>query len=183
MKKLICLMLTLTLMLSLAACGGRQPQTGDVTALDLLKNVWSSYSDSDKFPVIGGDYNSPVEDAPGACDVSKAEDLDSMLGIPAASVTQIDEAAALTHMMNANTFTAAACHRKSDTDAAVFAKALRDNLMDRQWICGFPEKLMIYTVGSCTVSAFGAAELLDVFAARLTACYGDAKLVYEENIL
>ena len=116
MKKIISLVLAAVLALSLAACGnknnggsGDQPYA-PTSALDLLEKVWNSYTDEEKFPTSGGDYSeaNSKEDAPGVYDLSDRAAVDSALGLP--ETAKVDQAASLVHMMNANTFTAAAYH-------------------------------------------------------------------------
>lgn len=51
----------------------------------LLNTVWATYSEEEKFPVSGGDYDHPVDDAPGAFDISNADNMDYMLGFPGPS--------------------------------------------------------------------------------------------------
>ena len=81
MKKIVSLALAMLLVLSLAACGSKNSGTGDVSdALTLLNTVWATYSEEEKFPVSGGDYDHPVDDAPGAFDISNADNMDDMLG-------------------------------------------------------------------------------------------------------
>ena len=106
MKKIVSLALAMLLVLSLAACGSKNSGAGDVSdALTLLNTVWATYSEEEKFPVSGGDYDHPVDDAPGAFDISNADHMDDMLGFPGPSVANLVDAASLMHMMNANTFT------------------------------------------------------------------------------
>ena len=139
MKKIISLVLAAVLTLSLAACGTKNDSKGDqpstpASALDLLEKVWSTYTDDEKFPTSGGDYSeaNSKEDAPGVYDLTDRAAVDSALGLP--ETAKVDQAASLIHMMNQNTFTAAAYHCTDDADA--LATALRDNIQQRQWMCG-----------------------------------------------
>ena len=94
MKKIVSLALAMLLVLSLAACGSKNSGTGDVSdALTLLNTVWATYSEEEKFPVSGGDYDHPVDDAPGAFDISNADNMDYMLGFPGPSVANLVDAA------------------------------------------------------------------------------------------
>lgn len=77
---------------------------GESDANALLTTVWGSYTEDEKFSVAGGDYNHPVEDAPGAFDITDTASLSSMLVLPETAAADIDDAASLIHMMNANTF-------------------------------------------------------------------------------
>ena len=49
-------------------------------------------------------------------------------------------------------------------------------------MCGFPEKLVILTVGDYIVSVFGAGELTNTFVAKLSAEYSSAKQLFDVPI-
>ena len=191
MKKLFSLLLAAAMILSLAACGSKADDNngGDTAqpadALALLNTVWSSYAEDDKFAVSGGDMNEEnmVDDAPGNFSVADGDTLDYMLGYPAADVDKLTDAASLIHMMNANTFTAGAFHIANAPDVDAVVSDLKDNIMDRQWMCGFPDKLVILTMGDFVVSCFGAEELVDQFRDTLTTVYGEASVVCDEPLL
>ena len=63
------------------------------------------------------------------------------------------------HMMNANTFTCGALRVKNGDDAAKLAEDLRDAIQNKQWMCGFPDKLVIATLGNYVVSVYGDAAI------------------------
>ena len=188
MKKLFSLLLAAAMILSLAACGSKNDgaAAGDqpATALELLEAVWSSYAEDDKFAVSGGDMNEEnmVDDAPGNFSVEDGDALDYSLSFPAADASKLSDAASLTHMMNANTFTAGAFHVASSSDIDSVVSDLKDNIMNRQWMCGFPDKLVILTMGDFVVSCFGAEELVDQFRDTLTTVYDEASVVCDEAI-
>lgn len=183
MKKLTALLLALVMVLSLAACGAKNDAATDIAdSTTLLSNVFAAYAENEKFPIGGGTAENMVMDAPGALDMSDAETVDFMVGLPVDSAAMVDDAASAMHMMNANTFTAA-CFRVTDSgNVETVVKALQENIQARQWMCGIPEGLVIYTVGNYVVSAFGAQELLDVFTAHLTATFAGAAEVVAEPI-
>ena len=89
---------------------------------------------------------------------------------------------ALMHMMNANTFTCGAFHVTKSEDVTAVADSLKENILKRQWMCGFPDKLVVITVDDYVVSAFGNGELIDNFKAKLTAVYKSAVVAHEANI-
>ena len=183
MKKIVSLALAMLLVLSLAACGSKNSGAGDVSdALTLLNTVWATYSEKEKFPVSGGDYDHPVDDAPGAFDISNADNMDYMLGFPGPSVANLVDAASLMHMMNANTFTAGAFHVASSSDVDSVVSDLKDNIMNRQWMCGFPDKLVILTLGDYVISCYGAEDLVDQFSEKVTEAFADAAVVCDEAI-
>ena len=187
MKKTISLTLALVLALSLAACGknGNTDSSADVPAdaNTLLTTVWDSYTDDEKFPAAGGDYTTPVEDAPGAVDISDADNLNYMLTLPVEDASKIDGAASLSHMMNANTFTCGAFHVTSKDDVEAVANDLRDAIQSKQWMCGFPDKLVIFTYDQYVVSLYGDEELVNTFRDKFTATYSDSTIAYDEAIL
>ena len=191
MKKFISIMMAAVMMFSLAACGGSNDNEGgnadalkDVNALNVLETVWAAYEEADKFPAAGGDMSNSVMDAPGAFDLSDTENADAMLGIPASVVENVDNAASLMHMMNANTFTCGSYQLKEGADLETFTTALKDSIMNRQWMCGFPDTLILVTLSdSHVVAAFGNAEIIETFKTKLTASYEGAEVIIEESLV
>ena len=117
MKRTLSLMLALVMAVSLMACGkkddGKSNADAPADSLALLTKVWDSYTDDEKFPAAGGDYETSVDDAPGAFDPSNADNLNFLLTVPTEDASLIDDAASLMHMMNANTFTCGALRVKN----------------------------------------------------------------------
>ncbi len=189
MKKFLAMLLAVVMVFSLAACGkgkdGGNEGADIPDALTLLNTIWDSYGEEEKFPVMGGDFSEEnmVDGAPGNYGIQDTSMLDYTLGLPEASASMIDEAASLVHMMNANTFTCGAFHVSSADNVSAVADSLKDNIMQRQWMCGFPDKLIVITVGNYVISAFGNEELIDTFKTKAMAAYESAELVYEEPIV
>lgn len=190
MKKILALLLAAVMVLSLAACsdkgseGGATSPSGAQTnqpksALEILEKVWSKYSTDEKFPATGGSEKQMKEDMPGKFDVSDAEALDFELGFPKANASEIDDAASLMHMLNQNNFSCGAYHVKDSGNVEALAGKIKENILARQWLCGFPEKLVILTIGDYIVSVFGAGELTDTFIAKLSAEYSSAKQLFD----
>lgn len=153
-------------------------------ALDILTTVWASYGDDEKFPAAGGDFDeaNSVMDGPGRYGIQDTEALDSVFGLPASAADQIDGAASLMHMMNANTFTCGAFHVSNADDVQAVADALKDNILQRQWMCGFPDKLVIIQIDDYVISAFGKQEPMDTFQSKTLAAYENASVLYDEPI-
>ena len=220
MRKILALILTATLILSLAGCqsgddpaaGGSTPneagdsqsqgsdspeengdnapeengdnapeETVSYSPLDILTTIWSSYPEDQKFAAAGGE----TMDGPGLMtgDYGTKEPLDSILALPQDSYELVSETACLMHMLNANTFTCGVFKLSSSEDASALASSLNDSIKNRQWMCGFPDKMMIATLGDCVISAFGSAEIMDTFKAELSSNYPDAVISYEENLI
>ena len=124
-----------------------------------------------------------VMDAPGTVNVANGETLDTLLGFPADSAELLDDAASMMHMMNQNTFTAGVYHVVNADDVQTVADAIKENILNRQWMCGFPDDLVIYSVGTSYVAAvFGAEDLVDNFEEELQETYSSAKLLHEEDL-
>ena len=208
MKKLVVLLLTGFIAAGCIACGNdtdkdngnnkndnnatKAPAVTITDANEILTTIWDKFETedtdgnmyNDKFAVIGGHFENPVDNAPGKYDVSKAEDLEFNLCVPQDAITKIDDAASMIHMMNANTFTAGAFHVKEASDVSKFVDNVKERTVGNQWMCGFPDKLLIVTIGdNYVVSAFGNADTMEEFKTILKAEYADAaKIVVEEAL-
>lgn len=189
MKKIIALLLACFMVMGMAACGtaadskettGAKVET-PASALEVLENIWAKYADEEKIPAMGGfkldaeGIPVTVEGAPGA--VEDKDYLATSLLVPAEQT--ITEAASLVHAMNANTFTGAA-YKVEDVQA--FATAMQSAVQNNQWICGFPEQLLIANVGGVVVVAFGKGEVMTTFQTHLTEAYAGAEVLVSEAI-
>ncbi len=201
MKKIIALVLAVLAVVavfSFAACnkdtaGNNTETTTEAPAVsitdssELLTKVWSAYTaeatEDEMFPAMGGDVDNFESNEPGAKFDIAHEGFTSMMVFPADAVSQIDDAAAIIHMMNANTFTAGAFRTVEGTDIVALTESIKANIQGNHWMCGFPEKLVIFTIDGYVVSAFGNAGLIDNFSAKVTAIYPTATLAVSEAIV
>ena len=158
------------------------PAAQDTGALSLLTSVWSTYSEDDKFPAAGGDAEHAVDGAPGSFDVSNADSLTYQLTFPSADVSLIDGAASLVHMMNLNTFTCGAFHVSDAGNVSTVAADIRSAVQGKQWMCGFPDKLVIFTSSQYVVSVYGNESLVNTFRDKFIAAHSGASTVYDEAI-
>ena len=190
MKKFLALILALSMAVSMAACGGNSTeetqeivaQEMPASALEILENVWAEYAEEEKFPIIGGDMANPVDNAPGNYNIAD-ENISYSLLIPAEQVANITEAASMIHMMNANTFTCAAFKLAGGVAAADFGAAMKDAVLNNQWMCGFPERLLVRSFGdSYVVVAFGVNDAMTPFDTHLSAAYPGMQTLADEAI-
>ena len=190
MKKMIALILTLVMVLSVAACGSKEPAPVETeppvnvpgSALEILENIWALYADDEKFPVMGGDMVNMVDGAPGAYGLEDTESLSYQLLVPADQAANIDEAASLFHGMMLNNFTCGAFHVTGDADA--FAAAMVNAVKGNQWMCGMPETMLVAVIGGeYVVMAFGINDAMNPFIAKLAEAYPDAVIVSNEAIV
>ena len=192
MKKLLSVVLALTLALGLAACGNAnaEPTTpptteaaGPASALEILENVWAGYGDEEKFPIIGGNMEANIMDAPGSYDMAYAENMTYNLLVPAEQLANVAEAASMIHMMNANTFTCGAFKLAEGVSAADFGAAMQAAVQGNMWMCGFPERLLIQSIGGeYVVVAFGVNDAMTPFATHLAEAYANAETLVDEPI-
>lgn len=159
-----------------------QPAASSGDPLSILNTVWGTYSEDEKFPAAGGDYEHAVDGAPGSFDVSDGDSLAYQLTFPAGDAGLIDSAAALTHMMNSNTFTCGAFHVASKDNVSQLAQDLRSEVQGKQWMCGFPDKLVVASMGQYVVSVYGDEELVNTFRDKLKGSYPSVTVLYDENL-
>ena len=194
MKKIISLILAGVMMLSLAACGTEKPAETNApettapavtveSSLAVLESIWALYGEDEKFAVIGGNMESPVDGAPGNYDMAYAEGLTWNLLVPEDQLANIDQAASMIHMMNANTFTSGVVHLTEGTDAAAFAQVMRDAIQNNRWMCGFPETLTVAVIGGeYVLIAFGVNDAMNPFMTHFGEAFPGAEILFNEAI-
>ena len=198
MKRIIAVLMAAMLILSFAACGKNNtddntttaPQAVEVAPLELLSTVWASYTaeDPNYFAAAGGDMLTEETtnwEGPAAFGLEgdAVEALESMLHFPKASVSKITAAASLMHAMNANTFTCGAYQVANADDIDALVTEIKTTIDGTQWMCGFPEKVLIAKVGTTIVAAVGNAQLIDDFNTKLATAYADTTVVINEAIV
>ena len=156
-----------------------KPAANYGNAVELLTNVWATYGEAELFPAGYIDEAGNMVDGPAKIGTADSETLDALLGVPADKAGSIDNASIMMHMMNANTFTGGAY---KTSDAKGLSDSIQANLANRQWMCGFPDILVTIQVEDYLISAFGNAELIETFKNKVTATYGNAKVLCEEPL-
>lgn len=200
MKKIVALLLAGVMALVCVACGNgnttntennTQQQVEIADANEILTKAWEEYKatagEDLQFPIAGGNVESMITDMPAKFDLSieYAEDaLVSGYCIPVDTIAMTDDISTMMHMMMANNFTAAAYHVTDAANVETVVANIKDATVNNQWMCGFPETLIIVTVGEdYVVSVFGNAQLIEAFKTALTTVYGDVAVVaVEENL-
>lgn len=209
MKKFLAFMLAALMAFSMTACAPSmpadttpsttpattptQPSTQGTTnptsntqskSTETLTAIWSSYKEEDRFAAYGGAVENSVADAPGALDMTNTEEITGRYLLPEDQLANVTEAASLVHMMNNNIFTAVVFGLKDNADMQAVAEVLFDNVMNNQWICGQPDKVVIADMGNNQLlMVFGSNEAVEVFKTNMTGVYADANILYEENIV
>ena len=188
-KRILCAVLAVVMVVALAACGanGSKEDENKVTIespVALLDGVWGTFAEEEKFPVMGGDFEAAVNDAAGEFNISDVEAATATLHITEDSLKLVDKVGTITHDKNANTFSAAAYHVADAKNTETLVASLKDSIKSTQWMCGFPDTLIIYTVNDdYVVAAFGNAEAIESFKTKLATVYGEsATLNVEESL-
>ena len=202
MKKFCALLMVLVMTMSLfAACGKKteapaenptvestteatEPQAAAPgSALEILENIWAKYGEDEKFFVMGGNAEAPVDGAPGNYDLQYAENLPFNLLIPEAEIANVDQVASMIHAMNANTFTSGVFHLVDGVAAETFAETMNGAIAGNMWMCGFPERQVIVSFeGGYVLIAFGVNDAMTPFFTHLQEAYPEATVLFDEPI-
>jgi len=54
--------------------------------------------------------------------------------------------------------------------------------MNTQWMCGFPDKLVVASLDGYLISVFGAEDLVDTFRDKLQTAYPGTQIVSDDPI-
>lgn len=192
MKKFIAILMTVAVLFTLMACAAKDEPKQDDSApeaakyadsLEIMNLIWDRIPDDGKFACFGGNQNeNATMDAPDSFDVADANGMTYLLLIPEAEQKNIDNAASVVHLMNANTFTGAVIH-VNGADAASVANAIKENVTNNQFMCGFPDKLLVLTVGDYIIYAFGAEDMISNFKTAALQSVEGTTLVCEESLI
>ena len=163
--------------------GATTPGTSGTDSAGILEKIWGLYPSGDRFAVYGGAMSHAVNDAPGDLDLKDTEELTTKYLLPEAQLSGIRDGASLVHMMNGNIFTAAAIRLSEGTDAQTLASAWRDAIRQNRWICGQPDKLVMYRIGDQILMAFGSADDIQVWETRTAEAFPDARELYNEAVI
>lgn len=163
---------------------GEELPAADLNAsAQILANIWNLWPVDQQFAVYGGSIENSVMGGPGNLDVAIPDFLIYNLLIPEAQIASVDEAGNMSHMMNGNNFTSGVVHLTAGTDVAAFAQAVRDAIQGNQWICGFPETLLIAAINDeYVLIAYGVNDAMDPFIGYVEQAYADAEVLYNEAV-
>ena len=184
MKKFISLLLCGALSAGiLAGCGKTDNQPATVATTETVTEapteetkVTASYESaeallkavhvamSEEFPAAGGDEAHGAEDA-GSFDISAYGDsFRAQILVDDSLVEQVKpEAATLLHMMNVNTFCAAAMQLTDAANAESFAESYKTLVQSHHWMCGFPDTVVVLSLGDYILTAYGHDDLIQDF--------------------
>jgi hypothetical protein len=201
LKRTACLALAAVLLACAVSCGKKNETTAGSTdsganinasenALALLGKVWASYGENEKFPASGGDEANLNYEGPGKFAVGNAEMLDGVLGLPSTLADKVDDAASLIHAMNVNTFTCGVFRFKNAGDAAASASKIKENILSRRWMCGFPDTVLIMSApGGYIIAVWGidndteGEKIITTFKQKVLSAISGSAVIAEEPIV
>ena len=168
MKKFVAIVLALSLVLSLAACGGKKNQETEAAALTVegtMEELLNKTIEQRPVEFMGGvipvDLTDSSEDGLWA--------LKSYTGLEDAA--QISEAAAFEPMMGSMAFSMVLVRTVEGADSKAVAESMKSGIDTRKWICveaddlkaaGFGDVVMLIMVNSD--SSMTAQSFVDAFA-------------------
>lgn len=190
MKKLIAMLLALTMMVALAACGTqteKEPAVQTVEALTALQTVVTAYNTQYEgtdyqLPIVGGGYEAMNWEGPDVVPTTDVDYLTAQLIVPEEQIANIGAAASAMHAMNTNIFCAGAYNLVEGADYNAFAAALEAAIMGNRWMCGFPEKLLIVNVGNCLIVVYGNGEVVANFNTVVGETYSAATIICDKAV-
>lgn len=168
MKKFVAIVLALSLVLSLAACGGKKTQETEAAALTVegtMEELLNKTIEQRPVEFMGGvipvDLTDSSEEGLWA--------LKSYTGLDSAA--QISEAAAFEPMMGSMAFSLVLIRTVEGADSKTVAESMKSGIDTRKWICveaddlkvaGFGDVVMLIMVNSD--SGMTAQSFVDAFA-------------------
>lgn len=168
MKKFVAIALALSLVLSLAACGGKKTQETEAAALTVegtMEELLNKTIEQRPVEFMGGvipvDLTDSSEDGLWA--------LKSYTGLDSAA--QISEAAAFEPMMGSMAFSMVLVRTVEGADSKAVAESMKSGIDTRKWICveaddlkvaGFGDVVMLIMLNSD--SGMTAQSFVDAFA-------------------
>ena len=195
MKKMISLLLVMLMsvsMLALAGCSGNENNGGgsntepDAPAIESAQafytDVWAKFAEDDKFPSGGGDAEHSMEDGPGQFLLTEenAESFKYLLHVTDELYDMLeDDVSTLQHMMNTNTFWSAVAKLKDPSKAAEFAEDYKTAIQGQRWMCGFPDKVVVISVGDYVVMAYGLEDNINNLVAACSAVEESATVLID----
>ncbi len=149
----------------------------------ILQNIWTAFSDKERFFAYGGAVEHSVSDAPGDLDIKNAEELTTRYLLPKEMLSYIEEGASLVHMMSNTAFTGIALRLTENASIEDFSQAFRKNIRSNEWVCGQPDRLLMVDMGNRQLlTVFGSSQILDTFRDRLSGVYALANVLWDESL-
>ena len=131
----------------------------------MLEKVWATFPEEDRFSAAGGDEAHDTTDGPGAFDINTYGESFRYQTLVDENLTGklTGDAATLIHMMNTNIFCSAVMELKNAGEASSFGEIYKEIVQGNHWMCGFPDTLVVLSLGNFVLTAYGADDLIQLF--------------------
>lgn len=166
--------------------GAGAPKMEFTDTPDVLNKVLTTYAEDKTFFGMGGDGTTPVDEGKaGLVNLSDKENANFVLHTTDDILASVAEAASYKHGMNENIFSSAVLKLTDAGNAEAVAAEIQTVLKETHWMCGSPEKFVIYSVngGEYVVYSFGSAENVDYFKTQLTTVMGESAVLSVEEAI
>lgn len=162
------------------------PKPAIESAAAFYTQVWNSLTDDQKFPAAGGDLDHSA-DSPAKFNFTAetTETFKWWLHVTDELMAMIDQSdvATLMHMMNTNTFCSAMVKLNDPSKASEYAEAYKTAIQAQHWMCGFPDKVIVISVGDYVITAYGNETITDNVKNACLAAASDAKLLVDAPVI
>ena len=156
MRKTIAIVLTLMTLLA-AGCGSSKPSEmpdesqapAFESAVDLYTQIWDTLGEDRQFPAAGGDAEHEAE-APAKFALTKEnkETFEYLLHVTDDLYDMLDDSSAAVKL-------------KDPSAAEAFAEAYKTAVQGQQWMCGFPDKVVVISVDDYVIMAYGYEDIIN----------------------
>lgn len=191
MKKTISTLLVMIMCIATFALTGCGNETGNNNGGDskasiesaqaFYTKVWEAYGENNKFACAGGDADHTAE-APGEFMLTdaNAETFKYLLHVTDDLYNMLDnDVSTLQHMMNTNTYCSAVAKLKDSSKASEFAEAYKTAVQQQRWMCGFPDKVVVISVGDYVVMAYGSEDNIKNLVTACTTVEASSKVLID----
>lgn len=155
------------------------------SAIAFYTEVWDAFGEDNKFPCVGGDVGHST-DGPGQFQLTEdnADSFKQMLLVTDELYDMLeDDVATLQHMMNTNTFSSAVAKLKEPAKVSEFAEKYKTVIQGQRWMCGFPDKVVVISVGGYVVIAYGHEANIDNLAAACSAVEAQSIVLVDAPVM
>ena len=135
------------------------------SAQALLESIHKAMPADAEFPAAGGDEAHDNMEGAGEFDISVYGDSFQAQILVDEELTAMvkPQAATMLHMMNTNTFCSAVMQLNDAADAEAFASHYQQIVQSHHWMCGFPDTMVVLSLGDYVITAYGADDLIQAF--------------------
>ena len=187
MKKISAFILVMLMLLTLSACAKDNKDTeketepaeelavleGVEVPIDILNTVYENYTEEEK----------SYFQVPSEVDFED-ENMPSILLYDDTAKAMVESAAMYKHPMLTNNLCIASYRLTEGSDVKEFSDIMEEKMLNNQWMCGIPEKIIVVSLGEdYVVVGYGMGENIDTVVSALRANYETAEVLAEKPLV